>query len=124
MTSISTATMACSSKVLSSVGGGAANGPLLNGLPPVKLDLLTKWEQIQIRKIRKKRRVRRRHGLDRKLAHINFNNNNDMQDGERDDDSVSNNQNEEHMPCDSSDERADLDCEWCCYYAFVGDFDD
>ncbi|KAK7922939.1 hypothetical protein PG985_007010 [Apiospora marii] len=117
--------MACPSKVSSSVGGGATHGSLPNGLPPVKLDLLTKWEQTQIRKIRKKRRARRRHGLDRKLAHINVNNNDVVQDSESDDDSVANNEDEEeHMPYDSSDERDDFDPDCCCYCAFVEGFDD
>lgn len=116
--------MACSRKISSSVGAAAAHGSPLGNLPPVKLDLLTKWEQIQIRKIRKKRRARRRHGLDRKLAYINFNNTNNMQDSGSDEDSVTDTEDEEHMPYDSSDERDDFDLDCCYHYAFVGDFDD
>ncbi|KAK7969477.1 hypothetical protein PG988_008550 [Apiospora saccharicola] len=95
--------MACSHKASSSVSYG--------GLPPVKLDLLTKWEQIQIRKVRKKRRAHRRHGLD----HSSEN---------EDDGSVTENEDEEHMPYHSSDERDGFDPDCCCYYAFVGEFED
>ncbi|KAK8139624.1 hypothetical protein PG984_000747 [Apiospora sp. TS-2023a] len=112
--------MACSHKASSSVSYG--------GLPPIKLDLLTKWEQIKIRKVRMKRRAHRHHGLDRKLAHINLNlnNYNNVQDNSEseDDGSVIDYEDEEHMPYHSSDERDGFDPDCCCYYAFVGEFED
>ncbi|KAK7952214.1 uncharacterized protein PG986_007942 [Apiospora aurea] len=96
--------MARSRRVSSPQGAAAARRYSLDSLPPVKLDRLTKWEQIQMRMIRKQRRAHRRRGLDRKLAHINFTTNDNMQDSEGDD-SISENEGEvEHTPYDSSDE--------------------
>ncbi|KAK8048799.1 hypothetical protein PG994_010529 [Apiospora phragmitis] len=112
--------MASPNKASSSAGGVAALRYPLGGLPPVKLDPLTKWEHMQIRKIRKQRRGHRRRGLDRKLAHINFTIN--MQDSGSDD-SVSDECDGEHMPYDSSDECDGVDPD-CCYQAFAGDIDD
>ncbi|KAK8089845.1 hypothetical protein PG997_004806 [Apiospora hydei] len=116
--------MARSRKVSSPLGAAtpALRYPL-DSLPPVKLDRLTKWEHMQIRKIRKQRRAHRRRGLDRKLAHINFTTDNIMQDSE-DDDSISEDEGEEeHTPYDSSDECGGF-YPHCCCYAFIGDLDD
>ncbi|KAK8042272.1 hypothetical protein PG993_006795 [Apiospora rasikravindrae] len=90
--------------------------------PPVKLDRHTKWEQVQIRKVRKKRRAYRRRGLDRKLAHTNFDSDN-MQDNESED-SLSDDEGEEDcISYDFSDECDGFDPD-CCYCALVRDLND
>ncbi|KAK8125533.1 uncharacterized protein PG998_001292 [Apiospora kogelbergensis] len=106
-----------SHKAPSSVGGASAVRSPLASLPPVKLDSLTKLEQMKIRKSRKKRRARRRRGLDRKLAHMDDNITSNMEDSENEDaisDQDEDEDEDQHMPCSPGDEPGDSDPD--CYY--------
>ncbi|KAK6864965.1 hypothetical protein PG995_001493 [Apiospora arundinis] len=103
------------------MGGGNFMRSPLASLPPVKLDSLTKWEQMKIRKSRMKRRAHRRRGLDRKLAHMNNPSTANMEDSESKDEVFDKDDEEDegHMPYDSRDERDHFDPG---YYYYHHDF--
>ncbi|KAK8873879.1 hypothetical protein PGQ11_004393 [Apiospora arundinis] len=98
--------MALSHKAPLSMGGGNFMRSPLASLPPVKLDSLTKWEQMKIH---------------RKLAHMNNPSTANMEDSESKDEVFDKDDEEDegHMPYDSSDERDHFDPG---YYYYHHDF--